>query len=237
MAEHEEPDRPRGTVGWTVITLALLAFILIPFVLWEGTLFSTTERLIAGSWAGPVYGAVLAGLLFADVALPVPSSLLSTVAGARFGVLGGTLVSVVGLTGGCLVAYAIGSWLGRPAAVRFAGAGAVRRVAETTERYGDWGVVVCRAVPVLAEASVLLAGVTRFPLGRFLLITGLSNLGLSLVYAWVGARSVTAGSFLMAFGGAILVPALALAAWHVSRRAAPAGRTSAQATTGESHDR
>jgi hypothetical protein len=46
----------------------------------------------------------------------------------------------------------------------------------------------------------------------------LANLGPALVYAWVGARSADAGSFLLAVAGALLFPAVTLL---VARALAP----------------
>jgi membrane protein DedA with SNARE-associated domain len=82
-------------------------------------------------------------------------------------------------------------------------------MAEHAERYGVWAVAVGRPVPVLAEASVLLAGTARLPFRRFLVVCSLSNLGISLVYAVAGALSATAGSFFLALAAAVVVPAVA----------------------------
>jgi uncharacterized membrane protein YdjX (TVP38/TMEM64 family) len=67
-------------------------------------------------------------------------------------------------------------------------------------------------VPVLAEASVFLAGLARMPFGRFAWITGLSNLGISAVYAAAGAFAARRESFLLAFAAAVLIPAAAMLA-------------------------
>ena len=65
-----------------------------------------------------------------------------------------------------------------------------------------------RAVPVLAETSLLAAGMVRMPMGRFLPAMMLSNAGVALVYAWIGAQSAEWDSFLLAVAGSIAVPAL-----------------------------
>ncbi|MGA9582760.1 MAG: hypothetical protein WBR13_12415, partial [Allosphingosinicella sp.] len=68
--------------------------------------------------------------------------------------------------------------------------------------------VLTRAVPVLAEASTVAAGLAAMPLRRFALATGLANAGIALVYvAWGAAAGGSAGSFLMLLAGAIAVPA------------------------------
>jgi hypothetical protein len=63
-------------------------------------------------------------------------------------------------------------------------------------------------VPVLAEASVVFAGLVHAPFGRFMRLTALSNLGIALGYSAFGAYSLRMDSFLVAFLGAMLLPAL-----------------------------
>jgi membrane protein DedA with SNARE-associated domain len=79
-------------------------------------------------------------------------------------------------------------------------------------------IVITRPVPVLAEASVLFAGMSRMPTGQFMLLTMLSNLGISAVYAAVGAFSANANSFLLAFAGSILIPLVAMLAAKTRRK-------------------
>jgi uncharacterized membrane protein YdjX (TVP38/TMEM64 family) len=63
---------------------------------------------------------------------------------------------------------------------------------------------------MLAEASVLFAGISGMPLAQYLLLSTLSNLGISAAYAAVGALSATVNSFLLAFAGSILLPLVAM---------------------------
>ena len=63
---------------------------------------------------------------------------------------------------------------------------------------------------VLAEASVVFAGIVRTPFVRFAALTAISNLGIALGYAAFGAFSMRLDSFLVAFLGALLLPGIAL---------------------------
>ena len=110
---------------------------------------------------------------------------------------------------GCLVGYFVGVY-SAALARRLVGPAGLARAAELANRYGPWAVVLCRPVPVLAEATIVFAGLVRAPLGRFVWLTALSNLGIAVGYAAVGAYSMRLDSFLMAFIGAIVVPGLAL---------------------------
>jgi membrane protein DedA with SNARE-associated domain len=116
---------------------------------------------------------------------------------------------------GCLVAYALGA-RASGAAERFVGAESLDRARRLADRYGNWTIVICRPVPVLAEATILAAGLVRAPLGRVLLLAGAANLGIAAGYAAVGAFAMRVDSFLLAFVGAILIPAVALGVARVA---------------------
>ena len=155
-----------------------------------------------------VAGAVFS-LLALDVFLPVPSSIVSTGAGVLLGFAAGTTVVWSGMMAGCLLGYAVGS-RGSAAAKRLVGEDGIARAADLVKRYGDLTIVLCRPVPVLAEASVVFAGLVRAHYGRFLRLTATSNLGIAAGYGAVGAysRRLDTYSFLIAFLGALLLPGL-----------------------------
>lgn len=192
----------------------LLALVVVPFVLWGAAVEAWTEGALRAemrSWRAAV---LLAALLASDVVLPVPSSVVSTAGGALFGAVGGTVISWAGMTAGCGLAWALGAAARRSVVDRIVGAD--RRVVETFyARHGWWVVVGLRAVPVLAEASVVVAGAGRMPFATFLVATAFANLGISATYAVIGARVGDATSFAVAFGAAL---ALSGGAWIVGLR-------------------
>lgn len=188
----------------------LLAFILVPFALFgdamDAWVLGTLESI---STARLFVAALIAGVLAADIVMPTPSSVVSTAAGALLGVPLGATVSWVGMSIGC----AFGYWLG--AQGRGAARGLIKdedlaRAEAFSAGHGAWSVAVLRAVPVLAEASVFLAGVAGMKRPRFLLITLPANAGISLAYASVGAYASNVSSFLVALAGAITLPLLAM---------------------------
>jgi uncharacterized membrane protein YdjX (TVP38/TMEM64 family) len=197
-------------IRWTLPALALLAFILVPFAVFESDMNSWAEAFLDSGPSKPMLATVIAALLASDVFLPVPSSMVSTAAGYLLGFVPASLISWGGLTAGCGLGYFAGSWAGGASAGRFVSESDLAQVAAARERYGDWMLVLFRAVPVLAEASVIFAGFTRMPAARFFAITAPANLGISVAYAAVGAFALDTGSFSLAFAGAILVPAVFL---------------------------
>lgn len=209
------PARPAPALRWTLFAAALLAAILVPFALageWMDAW--SVARLQALAERPAAVAALVVGLLAGDVLLPVPSSIVATLSGAALGVLGGTLATFAGMTAGCLVAYALGRTAGAGAVTRMVGDTEVVRLRVLAGRHGAWSLALTRAVPVLAEASTLLAGAAAMPLGRFLAVTSAANLGIAAVYAAVGAHAADVRSFLLALAAAVGVP---LAGWLLVR--------------------
>jgi uncharacterized membrane protein YdjX (TVP38/TMEM64 family) len=189
-----------------LVTL-LLAFILVPFFLWEEPIRAAVERFLAQPHARLYTAAVLAAVLAFDVLLPVPSSIVSTAAGTLLGFPLGLAASFAGMTAGCAIGYGVGN---RAPVRRVLSAGELDRLRNAQHKWGDWMLALFRPVPVLAEASVLFAGMTRAPFHRFLLLTSLANFGISAIYAAAGAFAPGIGSFGYALAAAIALPAVAM---------------------------
>lgn len=197
----------------------VLGAILIPYLLLEDWLLGTGAALLDAMRGRPLQGGlIIIALLAGDVLLPIPSSVISVFAGSAFGLAWGTAVIWAGLMAGCLLGYALGAVPGRGLANRVVGRRDVAGMGRLFEGAGPLVLVLARAVPVLAEASVLAAGAARMPLATFLLTTGLSNIGVALAYAGVGATAAATGSFLLAFIGMCSVPALGWLAWSRLKR-------------------
>ena len=194
---------------WAVLWVILITVVLLPFVLF-GEQFEEFGKHItqSGTSRSLVAGAVFS-LLALDVFLPVPSSIVSTGAGVLLGFALGTTIVWSGMMAGCLLGYAVGS-RGSNAARKLVGEDGIARAADLAKRYGELTIVLCRPVPVLAEASVVFAGLVQAQYGRFLRLTATSNLGIAAAYAAVGAysRRLDTYSFLIAFIGALLLPGL-----------------------------
>jgi len=200
----------RTTWLWTALVLLLLALILLPFLAvgepMEAWMAAMMERV--QDRPGLAF-LMVAGSLASDVLLPVPSSIVSTLGGAALGAIGGTLASWLGMMISCLLGYWLGR-SGRPLGRRLVGAGEMQRLEHLENRIGDWAIVAVRAVPVLAEASTILAGMGRMRPARFIWLSALANLGVSAVYALIGSLSGRADAFLPAFGISLLLAGLAI---------------------------
>lgn len=193
----------------------LLAIPIVPFLL-----FGSAMEAWARQWLNqqpPTAWVVLAviGLLSGDILLPTPSSLISTMAGWQLGSPLGALASWIGMSLGAIVGFVIARRWGRVVALRFTGEEELAHMESLTHRFGAAVLVFCRGVPVLAEASVLLMGINRLSWRAFLPPILLSNLGLSLAYAYLGSYSQSHGWLPLALGVSVALPVLlaSLARW------------------------
>jgi 3-dehydroquinate synthase len=196
----------RAGLKWTVIALTLFTLVTLPFVLFEGEVLELSARLFEAE-AGPLLALAILALFAGDVFLPVPSSLVSAAAVALFGWIGGLLIWA-GMTLGCGLGYWVGRRAARPLALGYLGRGEVEKARRLAGNVGAATLVLTRAVPVLAEAATIGAGLAAMPFGRFLLVTSLANAGIAFVYVALSAFAGGEGFFPAVFGAAVAVPAL-----------------------------
>jgi uncharacterized membrane protein YdjX (TVP38/TMEM64 family) len=211
------PRRTRHPVGlirfrdmrWAVIWVVLIGLVLVPFFLFETEFNALAARMTRTDTAAWVASTSIFGLLALDVILPVPSSIVSTAAGVLLGFSRGAAIVWTGMMVACVIGYLLGA-RASGVARRFVGDAGLQRAEGLVRRHGDWTIVLCRPVPVLAEASVIFAGLVAAPFRRFLALTALSNLGIAVGYSAFGAFSMSVDSFLVAFLGALAIPAVVM---------------------------
>lgn len=201
----------QNKIKWLFLIFSILLVILVPFFIFGESIENWTDYFLNSSPPKLLVGIIVGGLLSIDILAPVPSSIVSTAGGYFLGFILGTLVSFTGMTISCIIGYWLGSKFGNPISERLIGSTELSKLENLQNKYGNLIIIVSRAVPVLADASILVAGIGRMPLNRFVLLVLLSNLGISLVYASIGAYSAHINSFLMAFAGAIILPGIAMA--------------------------
>jgi uncharacterized membrane protein YdjX (TVP38/TMEM64 family) len=200
-------------VRWTLFWSLLVGAILAPFLLFGDWFDAVAARMMDGGANRGITVAAISLMLVLDVVLPVPSSVVSTAAGALLGFRAGTFVIWASMTLGCVVAYLAGK-LTASAATRLVGKASLQRAAQAWERYRWWTLLVCRPVPVLAEASVVFSGIVRAPGSGVIAITGVANAGLAAAYAGIGSTGARNASFLLVFAGAVVIPGVALLLWR-----------------------
>jgi len=181
-----------------VIALALLV-PLVPFLI-VGEL--PGERWLSNAdHSARLFGATGAGLLTADVLLPVPSSIIGSLLGARLGLTVGFAWTFAGLTAGSLAGYGIGR-------LALAGFGAQALTTPTLI-----GVLLSRPVPVLAETMSLAAGGTRVAFLRFAAVAVAGNAFYAAVLTANGAALLPTGFVGPGLVLPLLVPVIGWLVW------------------------
>ncbi len=200
----------RRAVKYGIFAAILLAIIIVPFVLFGTSLEAWTFGLMDAERSKPFIAIMGTLLLASDVVLPVPSTVIAAGLGAMLGAPVGIAVTALGLTIGCAIGYTLGRMLGHDFAERELGKADFAYLSQLLARYGLPLLALARPVPVLAEASVIAAGVLGLRASTVLLVTGLANVGFATVYAGLGASAEGLTGFLLAFGLSLAIPAVAL---------------------------
>ena len=117
-------------------------------------------------------------------------SVLEPLTGLPWNMLLAIALATVGSVVGAVVGYAIGAWGGRPILDRYGryvgiGASDLDRADRWFERWGSWAIFFGRMVPLVRTFVSYPAGISRMPMGRFLLFSTLGSLpwNAALIYA------------------------------------------------------
>lgn len=212
---------------WSVFAVLLLGFILLPFFLWEAHMNAMVQDSMRSNASLALVVLAVVAFLVADVVLPIPSSFVLATTGYLLGAGLGTAVCFVGLSCAAFAGYFLGRYAGEPLARRLVGKAEVARLGHLSRQYGPWLLVALRAMPVLAEATTILAGTARLPLARFAVLVSIGNLVVAALYAGIGAWSADLASFWMVSVAAMLLPLLvmALVRWATAGAAGAAAGT------------
>ena len=185
-------------------------------LLLENVLGIQLEPLIS-AWvahAGAGTAATVIGLLAADLFLPIPSSLIMVLSGAAFGVVWGSILSLVGSVGGEWLGFELVRRYGRSASARFVDDDEFERLSRVFDRHGAAAVVVTRALPVVMETLSVVAGLSAMTRRTFLVASLLGTLPVVVVYAYAGAVSKATGSLVPAI---VMLIAVAGFGWVIYR--------------------
>ncbi|MFL1494577.1 3-dehydroquinate synthase [Pseudomonas antarctica] len=203
--------------------LSLMGFsvlVIASFLLFEQQIQAFLTHLTLYQLSTPVQAFNLALLLIAllalDVVLPVPSSMVALLAVAVLGSLGGYLVIFIGLCLGAGLGYALGAGYFRLLSGRLRLH--QRQPGQLAYRLGTLSLICLRGVPVLAETSVVAAGMQRYPLRAFLLITTLANAGLALAYTAIGTLLIEQHALLVTLLASMVLPLAFVAGYSLLKR-------------------
>lgn len=211
-----------------LLIAAVAAFIIGSKVLIENVAGFDLDAM-ASEWiahAGRGSAATVVVLLFVDLFLPIPSSLVMILSGAAFGVWWGSLLSLVGSIGGEWLGFELVRRYGHRASRRIVGDEDIERMQRLFARHGVAAVAVTRALPVLMETMSVVAALSGMRRAAFLRASLLGTTPIVVVYAYAGAASREIGTLVPA--AVILLAVTALGwIWYRTRLDVPAGEDAA----------
>lgn len=198
----------------TFIGLLLLVFLILFLIIEPLNLpILTQPRYLMQTRSA---SAALSGiaLLIVDIFLPIPSSLVMITNGAVFGVVLGTLLSLVGSLGAGLIGFFIGR-RGGSLLARFVPPDQRLQANQLLKKWGVLAIIVTRPVPLLAETTVIVAGTSLMGWKNMALATVAGSLPAAFLYAFTGATAASLDNAWLAFGLVLLIAGLF---WMLSDR-------------------
>jgi uncharacterized membrane protein YdjX (TVP38/TMEM64 family) len=204
--------------------IALVIAAIIGSKLLVENVFGIPMEDLARRWlehAGLGTAALIAALLAADVALPIPSSLVMVLSGAAFGVLWGSIVALVGSIAGEWLGFELVRRYGRGVSRGIVGADEFERFSAFFERHGTLAVMLTRPLPVVMETMSLVAGLSTMSRAAFLGASLAGTAPIVVVYAYAGAVSREMDSVVPAVVILVAVAACGFA-WYRAKFAPPA---------------
>jgi uncharacterized membrane protein YdjX (TVP38/TMEM64 family) len=184
------------------------------WMLWGAAL----ERALTGESGqalvkGPAAGFVGVALLWADLLLPIPSTVVMSALGWKYGAgIGGLLASLGSVLAG-LTGYGLCRMIGETAARKLLGAKDYETGHRLFERGGGWIVALSRALPILPEALACVAGMVRMPFRSFFVALLCGSLPMGFLFAAIGAAGREAPAWTLGLN--LVLPGIL---WFVARR-------------------
>jgi uncharacterized membrane protein YdjX (TVP38/TMEM64 family) len=200
---NPEAKSKSGLVVVCILAMALASCATIPTSQDANDAVLWLRKYDAWAWAAGI------ALIWADLVLPVPQTVVIAALGIIYGpVLGGLLGSVGLITGG-LLGYVLMLTSARRMVRRFVGLQSLNRMEGLFERAGAWAIVLTRSLPYsIPEAMAFLAGLAGMPPGKFIVALTVGSVPTAFAFAAIGAG--LADQPILAFVASYVLPVLLL---------------------------
>ena len=192
------------------IVIVVMTSIILPFSMLESSIADLTAKFIEWSGESKLLNSILIiAALTGDVFLPIPNGITNTFAGAILGFYLSIPVIWAGLTSGSIIGFIIGKYAAKSLAKK------ILSKEEVAKKFGVSILLLARPAPALAEISTVAAGLAGMKWGTFLTVMIVSNLLVSVVYAFIGTAALASQSASIAFLGIAIIPFLF---WFLAKR-------------------
>ena len=192
------------------IVIVVMTSIILPLSMLESSIADLTAEFIEWSGESKFLNSILViAALTGDVFLPIPNGITNTFAGAILGFYLSIPVIWAGLTLGSIIGFIIGKYAAKSLAKK------ILSREEVAKKFGVSILLLARPAPALAEISTVAAGLAGMKWGTFLTAMIVSNLLVSVVYAFIGTAALASESASIAFLGIAVIPFLF---WYLAKR-------------------
>ncbi len=132
-------------------------------------------------------------MVLQSILAPIPAFLITFSNALVFGWVKGAIISWTGAMIGAAICFAIGRFLGRDVAEKYAGKRQLESVDNYFSKYGKVSILIARLLPFVPFDPVsYAAGLTSMSFPGFLLATGVGQIPATIVYSYF-AGNVTTG--------------------------------------------
>jgi uncharacterized membrane protein YdjX (TVP38/TMEM64 family) len=177
-----EAELRSGLVVVSIVALPLASCAAIPTPQGANDAVLMLQKYDAWAWAVGI------ALIWADLVLPIPQTVVIAALGIIYGAGLGGLLGSVGLITGGLLGYLLMLTSARRMVQRFVGPQALNTMESLFERTGAWAIVLTRSLPYsIPEALVFLAGLAGMPLGKFSVALAVGSVPTAFAFAAIGA--------------------------------------------------
>jgi len=186
-----------------IVALALASCATIPTPQDANDAVLMLRKYDAWAWAAGIV------LIWADLVLPVPQTVVIAALGIIYGTVLGGLLGSVGLITGGLLGYVLMLTSARHILRRFVGRQSLDKMESLFERGGAWAIVLTRSLPYsIPEAMVFLAGLAGMPLEKFSVALAVGSVPTAFAFAAIGAG--WADQPILALAASYMLPILLL---------------------------
>ncbi len=169
-------------VGIAILALALASCATIPTPQNASDAVLMLRKYDAWAWAVGI------ALIWADLVLPVPQTVVIAALGIIYGTVLGGLLGSVGLITSGLLGYVLMLTSARRMVKRFVSPRSLNKMDSLFERAGAWAIVLTRSLPYsIPEAIVFLAGLAGMPMGKFTMALTVGSVPTAFAFAAIGA--------------------------------------------------
>ncbi len=195
-------------IKFIFFSVIIFTSLVLPLAFLEPSLANYGD--IALDWAGSnklLISFIVILALAADVILPVPNGLTNTFAGMSLGWTISSFVVWIGLNLGATIGYFLGRFAGRPIAKKIISKEAFTEAEASLKDFNIIGLIISRPIPGFAELIAITAGLSKVPFKIFLLIVGIANIGVAIIFSGIGAAAIENDSISLIFFGVAILPA------------------------------